>query len=72
MNMEKIKFIKNFQIVSYALGGVIFLMIGIQGFVKIAGIAGTPSIGLFLFTVLITSFGIWSIRSFLRDFRNLS
>jgi len=72
MNMEKNKFIKNFQIVSYALGGIFFLMIGIQGFVKIAGIVGTPSIGLFLFTVLISSFGIWSIRSFMKEFRNLS
>lgn len=70
--MEKNKLIKNFQIVSYALGGIFFLMIGIQGFEKIAGIAGTPSIGLFVFTVIITSFGIWSIRSFLKEFRNLS
>lgn len=70
--MEKNKIIKNFQIISYALGGIFFLMMGIQGFVKIAGIAGTPSIGLFFFTILITSFGIWSIRSFLKDFRNLS
>lgn len=72
MNMEKNKFIRNFQIVSYALGGMIFLIIGINGFVRIADIVGTPSIGLFLMTVLITSFGVWSIRSFMKEFRNLS
>lgn len=72
MDMEKNKFIKNFKIVSFAIGGIFFLMIGIQGFIKIAGIVGTPSIGLLLFTVLISSFGIWSIRSFMREFRFLS
>ena len=69
--MEKIKFIRNFRIVSYAIGGIFFLVIGIRGFVQIAGIEGTPPTGLFVFTVLITSFGVWSIRSFLRNCKNL-
>lgn len=70
--MEKNILIKNFQIVSYAIGGIFFLILGIQGFVQIAGIEGMPSIGLLVFTVLAASFGIWSIRSFLREFKNLS
>lgn len=70
--MEKTKLFKNFQIVSYAIGGILFLLIGIRGFVQIAGIEGTPSMGHFVFTVLSASFGVWSVRSFLRDFKNLS
>jgi len=70
--MEKNKLIKNFQIVSYAIGGIFFLIIGMQGFVQIARIEGAPSIGLLVFTVLSASFGVWSIRSFLRNFKNLS
>lgn len=70
--MEKNKLIKNFQIVSYAIGGIFFLIIGIRGFVQIASIEGAPSIGLLVFTVLTASFGVWSIRSFLKNFRNLS
>ncbi|MDO8724519.1 MAG: hypothetical protein Q7J35_00445 [Candidatus Methanoperedens sp.] len=70
--MEKNKLIKNFQIVSYAIGGIFFLIIGIRGFVQIASTEGAPSIGLFVFTVLFGSFGVWSIRSFLGNFRNVS
>jgi len=70
--MEKNKLIKNFQIVSYAIGGVLFLIIGIQGFVQIASIEGAPSNGILVFTVLTASFGVWSIRSFLKNFKNLS
>jgi hypothetical protein len=70
--MEKNKPIKNFQIVSYAIGGIFFLILGIQGFVQIANIEGMPSIGLLVFTVLAASFGVWSIRSFLKNFKNLS
>jgi len=71
-NMEKNKLIKNFQIVSYAIGGILFLILGIQGFVQIASTEGAPSIGLLVFTVLAASFGVWSIRSFLRNFKNLN
>jgi len=70
--MEKNKLIKNFQIVSYAIGGIFFLILGIQGFVQIASTEGMPSIGLLVFTVLTASFGVWSIRSFLRNFKNLN
>jgi len=70
--MEKNKLVKNFQIVSYAIGGIFFLIIGIQGFVKIASVEAAPSMGPFIFTVLITSFGVWSIRSFLKNCKNLS
>ncbi len=70
--MEKNKLIKNFQIVSYAIGGIFFLIIGIRGFVQIASTERAPSIGLFVFTVLVASFGVWSVRSFLRDFKELS
>lgn len=68
--MDKKTMIKNFEIVSYAIGGIFFLLIGIRGFVQIAGINGTPQIGLFIFTVLTTAFGIWSVRSFLRNCKN--
>jgi uncharacterized protein with PQ loop repeat len=70
--MERNKLIKNFQTVSFAIGGIFFMILGIQGFVQIARIEGMPSIGLLVFTVLAASFGVWSIRSFLRNFKNLS
>jgi len=70
--MEKNKLIKNFQIVSYAIGGIFFLVLGIKGFVQIASHEGMPSIGVLVFTVIAASFGIWSIRSFLRNFKNLT
>jgi len=69
--MKKEKLIRNFRIVSYAVGGIFFLIVGINGFIKIANIKGTPPIGLFIFTVLITSFGVWSIRSFFRNHKSL-
>lgn len=59
--------IKNFGIVSYAIGGIFFLLIGIRGFVEVASINGTPRMGLFVFTVLATSFGVWSIRAYLKN-----
>lgn len=70
--MEKNKLIKNFQIVSYAIGGILFLILGIRGFVQIASISGTPEVRVLIFTVLTASFGIWSMRSFMREFKNLS
>lgn len=70
--MEKNKLIKNFQIVSYAIGGIFFLIIGIQGFVQIASDEGAPPPGIFIFTILVTSFGIWSIRAFFRDYKKLN
>ncbi len=70
--MEKNKFIKNFQIVSYAIGGILFLVIGIRGFIQIASVSGTPQIGLFIFTVLTTSFGVWSIRAYLKNYKNIN
>lgn len=70
--MDKNKLIKNFQIVSYAIGGIFFLVIGIRGFIQIAGISGTPPLGLFIFTILTTSFGVWSIRAYLRNYKNLN
>lgn len=65
------KLIKNFRIVSYVIGGIFFLIMGIRGFVQIAGIEGTPPVGLFAFTVLTTSFGVWSIRAYLRNYKDL-
>ncbi len=70
--MEKNKFVKNFRIVSYVIGGIFFLVIGIRGFVQIASISGTPPAGLFIFTILTTSFGVWSIRAYLRNYKNLN
>lgn len=70
--MEKNKFIKNFRIVSYAIGGIFFLIIGIRGFVQIASISGIPQTGLFLFTVFTTSFGVWSIRAYLKNYKKLN
>ncbi len=70
--MDKNSLIKNFGIVSYAIGGIFFLVIGIRGFVQIAGVTGTPQMGLFIFTVLTTSFGVWSIRAFLKNYKSLS
>lgn len=70
--MEKNRLIKNFRIVSYAIGGIFFVVMGIKGFIQIAGTEGTPPVGLFIFTVLITSFGIWSIRSYLKNHRDLN
>lgn len=70
--MEKNTLIKNFQIVSFAIGGIFFLILGIQGFVQIASVEGMPSVGLLVFTVLAASFGVWSVRSFLKNFKNLS
>ncbi len=70
--MDKNSLIKNFGIVSYAIGGIFFLLIGIRGFVYIANIEGTPPAGIFIFTILVTSFGVWSIRSFLKNYKNIS
>ena len=66
------KLIENFRIVSYAVGGIFFLILGIRGFVLIASERGTPPVGLFIFTVLITSFGLWSIRTYLKNHKNLN
>ena len=70
--MDKKKLFKNFPIVSYAVGGIFFLIIGIRGFLQIASVNGTPQMGLFIFTVLTTSFGVWSIRAYLKNYKNLS
>lgn len=70
--MEKNKFIKNFRIVSYVVGGIFFLIAGIRGFIQIASDSGTPSAGLFIFTVLTTSFGVWSVRAYLKNYKNLN
>ena len=70
--MDKKKMFENFIIVSYAVGGIVFLIIGIRGFLLIGSINGTPQMGLFIFTVLTTSFGVWSIRTYLKNYKNFS
>jgi len=70
--MKKNIFVKNFRIVSYAIGGIFFLIIGISGFIQLASTRGTPPTGLFVFTVLVTSFGVWSIRAYLKNCKNLN
>lgn len=70
--MDKKTLLKNFRIVSYVVGGIFFLIIGIRGFLQIASVDGTPQMGLFIFTVLTTSFGVWSIRTYLKNCKNLS
>lgn len=69
--MEKNKLLEIFRMVSFAIGGIFFLYIGINGFIQIAKSGGNPPIYLFIFTVLTTSFGVWSIKHFYSDYKKL-
>lgn len=67
--MEKNKLLEIFRMVSFAIGGIFFLYIGINGFIQIAKSGGTPAIDLFVFTVLTTFFGVWSVKHFYSDYK---
>lgn len=69
--MEKNKLLEIFRMVSFAIGGFFFLYIGINGFIQIAKSGGTPPLNLFVFTVLTTSFGVWSVKHFYKEYKQL-
>jgi len=69
--MEKYTLLGTFRMVSFAIGGIFFLYMGINGFIQIAKSGGTPPMDMFVFTVIITSFGVWSIRHFYKDYKKI-
>ena len=69
--MEKNKLLEIFKMISFGIGGIFFLYIGTNGFIQIAKSGGAPPIDLFVFTVLTTSFGVWSVKHFYSDYKKL-
>ncbi|MCL7414044.1 MAG: hypothetical protein M8353_10610 [ANME-2 cluster archaeon] len=63
--------ITRFQTISYLFGGIVFSLLGLSGLKQMAYIQDYPGTSLIVFTALLTSFGIWSLRKFYRQYRTM-
>ncbi len=62
--MNNYDLINRFQTISYLFGGIVFFLFGLSGLKQLAYAQDYPGTGLLVFTALLTSFGIWSLRKF--------
>ncbi|MBW6518302.1 MAG: hypothetical protein K0A89_07355 [ANME-2 cluster archaeon] len=58
-----------FQTISYLFGCIVFSLLGLSGLKQLAYTQAYPGTSLIVFTALLTSFGIWSLRRFYEQYR---